>query len=169
MDHPALRLARVPFGDPEVQALVEQVQAEYVARYGGPDVGPMDEAMFAAPRGAFFLGRPAGSDDSRPPEAVAMGGWRMRDDVHPWRCAQAAEIKRMYVVPAARRRGYARAVLAHLELTARDAGADVMVLETGVEQPEALTMYAAAGYVAVERFGYYADSPLSRYLGRRLG
>ena len=80
----------------------------------------------------------------------------------------AAEIKRMYVVPAAQRRGFARAMLAHLETTARDAGADVLVLETGKEQPEAIALYESSGYTPVEGFGIYRDEPSVRYLGKRL-
>jgi GNAT superfamily N-acetyltransferase len=162
MSTPALRLARVRFTDDTTQALVAEVQAEYVRRYGGPDETPLDPGVFDAPRGAFFLGRDGTG------RAVAMGGWRFRDDVHPWDLAPAAEVKRMYVVPAARRRGHARAVLAHLEDTAREAGAAVMVLETGTEQPEALAMYAAAGYVRIENFGHYAWSPSNRCFAKPL-
>jgi ribosomal protein S18 acetylase RimI-like enzyme len=97
-----------------------------------------------------------------------MGGWRLRSDVRPWGLTPAAEVKRMYVAPAARRRGYARAVLAHLEQTARAAGAEVMVLETGAPQQAAIAMYVAAGYVRVERFGHYAWSPTQRCFGKRL-
>ena len=43
----------------------------------------------------------------------------------------------MYVVPPSRRTGLGRQVLAHLESTARAAGAELMVLETGTDQPEA--------------------------------
>jgi hypothetical protein len=59
-------------------------------------------------------------------------------------------------------------MLAHLERTAREAGADVMVLETGTEQPEAIAMYVAAGYSLVESFGYYTWSPKSRCFGKPL-
>jgi ribosomal protein S18 acetylase RimI-like enzyme len=74
----------------------------------------------------------------------------------------------MYVAPAARRRGYARAVLAHLEATAREAGAAVMVLETGTEQPEAIAMYVDQGYVPIEPYGHYASSPKNRCFGKPL-
>jgi GNAT superfamily N-acetyltransferase len=97
-----------------------------------------------------------------------MGGWRFRSDVRPFGCTAAAEVKRMYVAPAARRRGLARAVLAHLEETAAQAGAEVMVLETGTEQPEAIAMYERAGYERVDGFGYYTWSPKSRCYGKRL-
>jgi ribosomal protein S18 acetylase RimI-like enzyme len=65
--------------------------------------------------------------------------------------------------------GLGRAVLAHLELTAAEAGADVMVLETGIAQPEAIGLYESSGYEQVEKFGHYAWSPKSRCYGKRLG
>ena len=82
--------------------------------------------------------------------------------------ALVAEVQAEYVAPAARRRGCARVVLRHLETTAAAAGADLMVLETGLRQPEAIGLYTAAGYTPVERFGHYAWSPTARYFGRPL-
>ena len=74
----------------------------------------------------------------------------------------------MYVVPSAQRRGFARAMLARLEDSAREAGADVVVLETGSRQPEAIALYESAGYVDVPGFGFYKDAPLSRCFARPL-
>ena len=156
-----LELSPARFSDAAAQRLVEEVQAEYVLRYGGPDDTPLEEGVFDSPRGAFFLGYVDGAP-------VAMGGWRWRDDVHPWAAETVTEVKRMYVARAARRRGYARAVLAHLEDTAREAGSPAMVLETGIEQPEAIAMYQAAGYELIESYGYYSWSPKSRCFGKRL-
>jgi GNAT superfamily N-acetyltransferase len=156
-----LRIAPVAFADPDTQRLVEEVQAEYVVLYGAPDDSPIEEGVFDPPSGAFFL-----AYDGEEP--VAMGGWRMRPDVPRLGGTLAAEVKRMYVAPAARRRGYAREVLDHLEATARDAGADVMILETGTEQPAAIRMYLQAGYELVEKFGHYTWSPKSRCFGKRL-
>ena len=116
---------------------------------------------FDDPSGAFFLARYQGIP-------VAMGGWRFRSDVAALGGTVAAEIKRMYVVPKAQRRGFARTVLAHLETTAAEAGADVMVLETGMQQPEAIALYESSGYIPVDGFGIYRDSPMVRYLGKRL-
>ena len=137
------------------------MQAEYVPLYGEPDASPLEDDAFDPPRGAFYLGYV----EQTP---VAMGGWRLRSDVLPFGRSLAAEVKRMYVAAAARRRGHARTVLAHLERTARTAGADVMVLETGIAQPEAIRMYLAAGYELIESFGYYSWSPKSRCFGKRL-
>ena len=149
------------FGDPVVQALVAEIQREFVLRYGGPDVTPLDVTTFTPPAGAFFVGALDGTP-------VAMGGWRLRPDVVALGGTRAAEVKRMYVAPAARRLGCARAMLAHLERSARSAEADVMVLETGLKQPEAISLYETSGYVPVDGFGLYRSSPIVRYLGKRL-
>lgn len=151
----------MPFTDPDVVSLVEEVQAEYTRRYGGPDETPLDPTMFDPPRGAFFVGRRDG-------DPVAMGGWRFRDDVTAFGFSAVAEIKRMYVAPRARRSGLARRLLDHLESTARAAGAGAMVLETGIEQPEAIALYESAGYTPAEGFGHYRWSSKSRYYGKAL-
>jgi GNAT superfamily N-acetyltransferase len=151
----------VPFTHPDAAALVAEVQAEYTMRYGGPDETPIDPTMFDPPQGAFFVGYLADTP-------VAMGGWRLRGDVSAFDQTTVAEIKRMYVAPRARRRGLARHVLAHLETTARGSGASVMVLETGIEQPEAIALYLSSGYSPVEGFGHYKWSPKSRYYGKLL-
>jgi GNAT superfamily N-acetyltransferase len=151
----------VRYDDEHVQTLDSLVQQEYVERYGGPDKSPMDPAEFVAPRGRFFVAL----DGERP---VAMGGWRLRPDVRELGARRTAEVKRMYVVPEARRSGMARLVLGTLEDSARDAGCDVLVMETGPEQPEAIALYESASYVRVDGFGYYKDVPRVRYYGRRL-
>ena len=156
-----LRIDRVSFTHAAAQALIEEVQAEYVERYGGPDNSPLDPATFEPPSGAFFVGYLGDVP-------VAMGGWRTRPDVVRLGGALSAEVKRMYVAPAGRRMGLARAMLAHLEETAAGAGADVMILETGTEQPEALALYASSGYELVEKFGHYSWSPKSRCYGKLL-
>ncbi|HEX6876686.1 MAG TPA: GNAT family N-acetyltransferase [Nocardioidaceae bacterium] len=160
MDQP-LEVRRVPFTHPDAASLVSEVQVEYTHRYGGPDETPLDPSMFDAPGGAFYVGYV----DLTP---TAMGGWRFRSDVTAFGATAVTEIKRMYVAPWARRNGLARRILAHLESTARDAGAAVMVLETGIEQPEAIALYLSSGYSPVEGFGYYKWSPKSRYYGKPL-
>ena len=158
-----LVVSPVEFTDPRVQRLVEEVQAHYVLIYGGPDDSPVDPDEFRPPRGFFALGTEDG-------EGLAMGGWRRRPDLSgAFDGADVAEVKRMYVAPSGRRRGHARRVLTFLEDTARRAGVEVLVLETGTMQPEAIALYEASGYQPTVRFGHYADSELSRYFGKRLG
>lgn len=156
-----LEIRRVGFGHPDALRLVDEVQAEYVVRYGGPDDTPLEPAMFEPPTGSFFVGYLDG-------RAVATGAWRRRDDLEVFGVRESAEIKRMYVAAEARGRGHARRMLAHLERTAAQAGAEALVLETGIRQPEAIALYVSSGYVEVEKFGYYADSPISRCFGKAL-
>lgn len=59
------------------------------------------------------------------------------------------EIKRMYVVPAARSRGHARRLLLALEDLARELGYTTVRLDTGVLQPHAQALYRSAGYVEI--------------------
>lgn len=43
-----------------------------------------------------------------------------------------------------------------------------MVLETNQRHPAAIGLYRSYGYTDVPAFGYYADDPLTVYLGRPL-
>lgn len=144
-----------PYDDPDVARMVDEVQAEYVARYGGPDAATVDPAEFAPPRGLFLVGLLDGVP-------VAMGGWRRRGDAE-------VEIKRMYVTSAARRLGLARRMLVELERTAAEAGADTIVLNTGPAQPEAVALYEQAGYTPVPGFGHYACHPEALFFGKAAG
>ena len=136
------------FDSPQSQALVAEVQQEYVRRYGGPDETAVDPAEFAAPHGTFLVATVAG-------ETIGCAGLRRHSD-------GVAEVKRMFVRVEHRRRGHARRMLAALETWARDHGARRVVLETGLAQPEAIALYESAGYSLIEGFGHYRDSPLSR-------
>lgn len=156
---------RVGYGHPDALRLVEEVQAEYVARYGGRDETPLDPLMFEPPQGSFWVGYLSLAGVRRP---VTTGAWRRHDDVEVFGTTRTAEVKRMYVVPAAQRRGLARRVLAHLETDAAANGAEAMILETGLAQPEAMALYESSGYVRIAPFGHYKDSPVNRCFAKPL-
>jgi GNAT superfamily N-acetyltransferase len=147
-------LRAVGYADPVAQHLVERVQQEYVIRYGGRDAAVVDPAEFSPPLGLFLVaevdGVPAG-----------CGGWRAHGN-------GVAELKRMYVEPAFRRRGVAALVLADLERSAAAAGHHHLLLNSGDRQPEALALYARAGYTPVAGYGVYADAPGAVFLGKDL-
>jgi GNAT superfamily N-acetyltransferase len=157
-----LELRTVPADHPDALRLVREVQQVYVERYGEADLTPMRAAEFAPPGGIFLVGYDVGG------VPVACGGWRARDDADPGLTPGDAEIKRMYVVPAARGRGYARAVLAELERSAATAGRRRAVLETGTRQPEALALYTAQEYLPIPGFGVYRCAPDSRCFAKAL-
>jgi GNAT superfamily N-acetyltransferase len=151
----------VRYDDPDATALIEVLQQEYVRRYGSPDATPVDVAEFAALRGLFLVGYLDGV-------AVACGGWRAHESTEPGFADGDAEVKRMYVTPAARGTGCARALLAELERTAADRGRVRMVLETGFKQPEAIALYSSSGYTAIPAFGTYRNHPGCRCFGKSL-
>lgn len=167
-----LRVAAAAYDDPDSVRFVDAVQDFYRERYGGADRTPVDPAEFAPPRGLFLLGFLTGPADPTAP--VCCGGWR-RHDAGSIAPADAgvlrpgdAEVKRMWVDPAHRRRGLARRMLAELEATAAAAGCRRTVLETGDRQPEATALYRAVGYRAIGAFGVYRDEPGCLCLARDL-
>jgi ribosomal protein S18 acetylase RimI-like enzyme len=153
-----------PYGHPDVVALTEAVQGHYRELYGGADESPMEVADFEEPTGYFVVGYIEGVP-------AAMGGWRRLGDRPGLPSPNAAEIKRMYVAPSFRGRGLSRIVLAALETSARAAGLDWLVLETGEPQTSAIGLYRAAGYAEVDGtpYGHYLGEPESVHLGRSLG
>ena len=68
-----------------------------------------------------------------------------------------AEVKRMYVRDAVRRRGVGRALLVQLENEARAAGYNCLRLETGDKQIAALEAYKKTGFTVCDVFGDYAS------------
>jgi GNAT superfamily N-acetyltransferase len=133
------------YDDTTSHALIEEVQQEYVLRYGGPDSTPVDPDEFAPPNGAFLVLLLDG-------EAVACVGLRRHD-------ATQAEVKRMFVRRPFRGRGISRRLLTVVEDEARRLGYERILLETGSAQPEAVGLYRSSGYDQIPGFGYYADAP----------
>ena len=127
-------------------------------RYDGEaDIGPTREAaMFVEPDGVFLVVR---DDEGR---AIGCGGVCRFEGTR-------AELKRMYVVPEARGRGLGRLLLVELEAEARRLGYARIVLETGDRQPEALGLYASAGYERIPCYGIYATRALSMCFEKTLG
>ncbi|MGB8963058.1 MAG: GNAT family N-acetyltransferase [Pseudonocardiaceae bacterium] len=145
---------------PDARRLIAALQQEYVCRYGGDDATPIDVSEFVAPRGTFIVGYLDGT-------AMACGGWRAHEP-GPEFTEGDSEVKRMYVVPAARGRGLSRVLLVELERRAIASGRRRLVLETGTVQPEAIGLYTSSGYTEIPRFGPYRCDPRSRCFGKRL-
>jgi ribosomal protein S18 acetylase RimI-like enzyme len=99
-------------------------------------------------------------------QAVGCGAVQVfgPDAAHPG----DAEIKRVYVTPAARGRGYARRLLATLEEAARSAGHPFLRLSTAEQQPEAIALYESSGYKRTAPWGKYINEPRTRCYGKAL-
>lgn len=143
-----------PFDHPLSVQLVDELQAEYYERYGGPDETPIEPGEFDAPAGLFLIGLLDG-------DAVVSGGWR---HVRPG----VGEIKRMYVAKRARGQGLARRMLAELESTLAARGYEQVILMTADAQPEAIALYESSGYQPGEPYGMYAGEPDARFYEKGL-
>jgi GNAT superfamily N-acetyltransferase len=144
---PSIAIRRTRADEPAAVRLLADYGAELVAR--GRPYSPVDPPPGAAgaswvevhemepPGGAFLLLLEGDS-------TVACGGLRTLDAA-----VGLGEIKRMYVVPAARRRGHARRLLEALEMAAREIGLRRLRLDTNAQQPEALELYEACGYAEI--------------------
>jgi putative acetyltransferase len=150
-------LERTDFGSDEIVRLADAQQAEMRGRYEGvADIGPTRVAdMFEPPDGAFLVVR---DDDGH---AVGCGGVCRFDETR-------AELKRMYVVPAARGQGLGRRLLVELEEHARSFGYEAIVLETGDRQPESFGLYMSAGYERIPCYPPYSERSLSLCFEKRL-
>ena len=141
--------------DGDGAALVAAMVREVGELYGGldlnaPDMPTAGAADLGPPGGTFVVGYRNGAP-------VCGGGIKRLPD-------GSCEIKRMYVVPAARRQGVARALLRALEDSARGLGYRIARLDTGPLQPHARELYESEGYVSIENFN---GNPVATFFGEK--
>ena len=67
------------------------------------------------------------------------------------------EVKRMYVVPEKRGQGIASAILNQMEQWTIELSYRKCLLETGINQPEAIAMYKKNGYNIIPNYGQYQN------------
>lgn len=150
-----LEFRAVPAGVGDAAAMVDAMVAEMAVLYDGLDLNapgmPKAGPAELGPPGGVYL---VGYRDGNP---VCGGGLKRLPD-------GTCEIKRMYVVPQARRSGVARALLAALEGAARELGYVIARLDTGSRQPHAQAFYEASGYQRVENFN---DNPAAAFHGEK--
>lgn len=65
------------------------------------------------------------------------------------------EVKRMYTSPNGRKKGAATTVLAELEKWATELSYKKCVLETGIRQADAVSLYQKCGYKSIPNYGQY--------------
>ncbi|MEM7343044.1 MAG: GNAT family N-acetyltransferase [Chloroflexota bacterium] len=87
-------------------------------------------------------------------EPAGCGGVQIYEDEPPY-----GELKRMYVRPGYRGLGLAKTLLRQLEAFTREAGVNILRLETGTLQTEAIGLYKKWGFVEVGPFGEYTATP----------
>ena len=139
---------------PGIRAMLEAGDAYYASLYPAESNHMVDVDGLRRPEVVFLVAREEG-------RVLGCGAIvRSEDD--------SAEIKRMFVAPTARGRGLGKQLLQKLEAVAIEHGAQVLRLETGVKQPEALSLYRSAGFVEIGPFGSYKPDPLSVFMEKPL-
>ena len=108
---------------------------------------------------AFFVLR---HDD----EPAGCGGIQI---FTPEREPAYGELKRMYVRPHFRGRGFGWLMIDHLADYALQRGVKVLRLETGIYQKEAIRLYERYGFARIPPFGDYWDDPVSLCYEKRIG
>lgn len=139
-------IERRPWDDPAGAALRVAQQDEITVRYGRDDSEPG--------------GPPTGDDIDvflvafEGDAPVGCGALRALDE-------RSGEVKRMFVVPGSRGSGVAARLLRALEDAASALGWDILRLETGDRQPDAIRFYERVGFHRIPNYGVYADSEIS--------
>jgi GNAT superfamily N-acetyltransferase len=154
---------QIVFSDGDVDAgpggaLAQAMRDEIAVMYDGLELDgdtmpKAGQAELSPPQGAFLVGWIDG-------EPICCGGVKRLDH-------RICEIKKMYVVPAARGSGVARRLLHALEGVARELGYTIARLDTGPRQGNAQGLYESEGYVAIPDFNgnpvavFWGEKPLT--------
>lgn len=138
---------------PDIVALLQAADDWYATLYPAESNHLPDISTLQQPEIAFFVARDGN-------ELLGFGAVADHGDY--------AEIKRMYLAPAARGRKLGRRILDALEAHAAQIGQSCLRLETGIHQPEAIGLYRSAGYRDIGPFGSYDPDPLSLFMEKRL-
>ena len=139
---------------PDVIALIDELDAYQKPLYPVESHHGIDIAALAQPNVLFAVAR----DEMH--RAVGCAAVVVGPDY--------GELKRMFVRPPHRGSGVARALLAFLEARAATQGCTLLTLETGIRQPEALSLYERSGFERCGRFGNYPHDPLSVFMRKRI-
>ena len=102
----------------------------------------------------FFVARQDG-------HALGCGGYVLLPE-------REAEVKRLFVDPAARGQGLGHALVRSVEEAAAGEGVRTLLLETGVKSSEALRLYRRLGFAECGPFAGYQPDPLSVFMAKPL-
>ncbi len=138
----------------EVVALLQAGDAHAASLYRPDRIFTLDFDELQAPEVTLFIARRAG-------KAVGCAALVNVSDAY-------AEIKRMYVDKNARGSGAGKALLAALTHEAGRRGIPCLRVETGVHQPEAISLYRRDGFSERGPFGNYAADPVCVFMEKRL-
>lgn len=143
-----------PADSPDAVALITELEDHLAPLYPVESRHGFSVERLLAEGVAFFVLRTDGTP-------AACGGVKLYD-------GEYGEVKRMYVRPQFRGRGFARLILDRLADYTQAQGINVLRLETGIHQQEAVGLYESAGFYRIPPFGPYWDDPVSLCYEKRL-
>ena len=138
---------------PDVEALLRKARAMLNGLYPPESWHGLDLSAYEHPEITLFVARKGGV-------AIGCGAFQLHDD-------GSAEVKSMYVAPAAQGRGVGCAIIEAIE-HALPGRITTLRLETGIHQHAAMRLYARAGFRRRGPFGSYRDDPLSVFMQKSL-
>jgi GNAT superfamily N-acetyltransferase len=143
-----------PIGTAESAALLSAYWTELTSRHLGRDASEAEVAATAAEYTSPHLVPPLGAWLVVRLEGRVVGGIGMRE-LEPG----VGEVKHMYVLAEARRRGIGRRLMVAVEDEARRRGLHTLRLDTRRDLLEAIALYASRGYLEIPAFtrGEYVD------------
>lgn len=94
-------------------------------------------------------------------QPAGCGGVKLFDNAY-------GEVKRMYVRPQFRGLGLGKLMLDHLADYTRQHGIEILRLETGIHQTDAIRLYERYGFRRIPPFPPYFDDPVSLCYEKRL-
>jgi len=150
-----MRVALESPDQPDVLQLIDELDAYQDTLYPPESRHALDLASLKQPRVLFAVARAA--------DGAAIGCAAVVLDL------PHGELKRMYVRPAFRGRGYGKRMLDHLAGYACQHGVSLLRLETGIYQREAIGLYEGMGFQRIPAFPPYQEDPLSRCYEKKLG
>ncbi len=139
---------------PDVIRLIEELNTYLLSLYKPDQCHHLTIGELAGDSVTFFTARIDG-------ELVGCGALRRID-------GRMSEVKRMYVLPTLQGRGVGRQILAAIEDRALRQGGGILVLETGVEQPDAVAFYEKAGFTQRGAYLDYAEDGISIFMEKRI-
>ncbi len=138
----------------DARTLITELEAYLAPLYPAESQHGLSVEQLLQEKVAFFVVRQDGV-------AVGCGGVQLLGTDY-------GEVKRMYIRPLYRGLGLAKQMLDHLESYVREHHVKLLRLETGIDQPEAISLYERMGFQRIPPFGAYQADPLSRFYEKRL-
>ncbi|MEO8132441.1 MAG: GNAT family N-acetyltransferase [Betaproteobacteria bacterium] len=154
IDSATTSIAFEPPDQPEVARLIDALDAYQKPLYPPESHHGIDMAALRQPNVLFAVVRDAQK------RAVGCGAVVVGEE--------HGELKRMFVSPECRGHGLGNQLLCFLEAAAIDSGCSSIILETGIHQLAAITLYERAGYVRRAPFGNYIEDPLSVFMQKQI-